>query len=97
MESILNHHAHYHRVFQPPIILHGPRGVGKTTLIHDRTYPPSVFPCELSANILWASAVTHLFGKTCAFVEEPHDLLKFASIQLLLSLSTPCSALCIGA
>ncbi|KAK4741994.1 hypothetical protein SAY87_025582 [Trapa incisa] len=36
MESILNHHAHHDRVTHPPIILHGPRGVGKTTLIHDR-------------------------------------------------------------
>ncbi|XP_076938091.1 uncharacterized protein LOC143606094 [Bidens hawaiensis] len=35
METILNNHAHNHRVHQP-LILHGPRGVGKTTLILER-------------------------------------------------------------
>ncbi|KAJ8899136.1 hypothetical protein K2173_011133 [Erythroxylum novogranatense] len=35
LETILNNHAHHHRVPQP-LILHGPRGVGKTTLILDR-------------------------------------------------------------
>ncbi|KAI3702594.1 hypothetical protein L6452_28340 [Arctium lappa] len=35
METILNNHAHRHRVHQP-LILHGPRGVGKTTLILER-------------------------------------------------------------
>lgn len=36
LETILNNHAQHHRVPQP-LILHGPRGVGKTTLILDRT------------------------------------------------------------
>ncbi|KAL3509922.1 hypothetical protein ACH5RR_029323 [Cinchona calisaya] len=35
LETILNNHAHHHRVPQP-LILHGPRGVGKTTLILER-------------------------------------------------------------
>ncbi|XP_031406498.1 uncharacterized protein LOC116215068 isoform X2 [Punica granatum] len=35
METVLNNHAQHHRVPQP-LILHGPRGVGKTTLILDR-------------------------------------------------------------
>ncbi|KAI3755620.1 hypothetical protein L1987_55424 [Smallanthus sonchifolius] len=35
METILNNHAHRHRVHQP-LIVHGPRGVGKTTLILER-------------------------------------------------------------
>nr|GEV53759.1 embryo defective protein [Tanacetum cinerariifolium] len=35
METILNNHAHRHRVHQP-LILHGPRGTGKTTLILER-------------------------------------------------------------
>ncbi|KAL8264509.1 hypothetical protein R6Q59_022639 [Mikania micrantha] len=35
METVLNNHAHRHRVHQP-LILHGPRGVGKTTLILER-------------------------------------------------------------
>ncbi|CAL1393655.1 unnamed protein product [Linum trigynum] len=35
LETILNNHAQHHRV-QQPLILHGPRGVGKTTLIIDR-------------------------------------------------------------
>ncbi|XVF21040.1 hypothetical protein REPUB_Repub12eG0056200 [Reevesia pubescens] len=35
LETILNNHAQHHRVPQP-LILHGPRGVGKTTLILDR-------------------------------------------------------------
>ncbi|KAK8611648.1 hypothetical protein V6N13_131694 [Hibiscus sabdariffa] len=35
LETVLNNHAQHHRVPQP-LILHGPRGVGKTTLILDR-------------------------------------------------------------
>ncbi|XP_071727109.1 uncharacterized protein [Rutidosis leptorrhynchoides] len=35
IETILNNHALRHRVHQP-LILHGPRGVGKTTLILER-------------------------------------------------------------
>lgn len=35
LETILNNHAQHHRVHQP-LILHGPRGVGKTTLILER-------------------------------------------------------------
>ncbi|CAM8941265.1 unnamed protein product [Rhodiola kirilowii] len=36
LETVLNNHAkHHHRVPQP-LVLHGPRGVGKTTLIQDR-------------------------------------------------------------
>ncbi|XP_050207145.1 uncharacterized protein LOC126656592 [Mercurialis annua] len=35
LETILNNHAHHHRVPQP-LILHGPRGSGKTTLILER-------------------------------------------------------------
>ncbi|XP_057754481.1 uncharacterized protein LOC130973824 [Arachis stenosperma] len=35
LETILNNHAQHHRVPQP-LILHGPRGVGKTTLLLDR-------------------------------------------------------------
>ncbi|WCJ37491.1 embryo defective 1381 [Euphorbia peplus] len=35
LETILNNHAHHHRVPQP-LFLHGPRGSGKTTLILDR-------------------------------------------------------------
>lgn len=38
METVLNNHAHRHRVHQP-LILHGPRGVGKTTLILERNNP----------------------------------------------------------
>ncbi|KAL3838249.1 hypothetical protein ACJIZ3_022840 [Penstemon smallii] len=37
LETILNNHAQHHRVPQP-LILHGPRGVGKTTLILERLY-----------------------------------------------------------
>ncbi|GMH11015.1 hypothetical protein Nepgr_012856 [Nepenthes gracilis] len=35
LESVLNNHAQHHRVPQP-LILHGPRGVGKTTIILER-------------------------------------------------------------
>ncbi|XP_058787255.1 uncharacterized protein LOC131661666 [Vicia villosa] len=35
LETILNNHAQHHRVHQP-LLLHGPRGVGKTTLILER-------------------------------------------------------------
>lgn len=35
LETILNNHAQHHRVPQP-LILHGPRGVGKTTLFLER-------------------------------------------------------------
>lgn len=35
LETILNNHAQHHRVPQP-LILHGPRGVGKTTLVQER-------------------------------------------------------------
>ncbi|KAL7000026.1 hypothetical protein U1Q18_001176 [Sarracenia purpurea var. burkii] len=35
LETILNNHAKQHRVPQP-LILHGPRGIGKTTLILER-------------------------------------------------------------
>ncbi|MCD9561524.1 hypothetical protein HAX54_020687 [Datura stramonium] len=35
LETVLNNHAQHHRVPQP-LILHGPRGVGKTTLILER-------------------------------------------------------------
>jgi hypothetical protein len=35
LETILNNHAQRHRVHQP-LVLHGPRGVGKTTLIQER-------------------------------------------------------------
>ncbi|RDX66254.1 hypothetical protein CR513_54998, partial [Mucuna pruriens] len=38
LETILNNHAHHHRVPQP-LLLHGPRGVGKTTLILKRLLP----------------------------------------------------------
>ncbi|CAA0829263.1 embryo defective 1381 [Striga hermonthica] len=37
METVLNNHAQHHRVPQP-LILHGPRGVGKTTLILERLF-----------------------------------------------------------
>ncbi|CAN1843427.1 Rab3 GTPase-activating protein catalytic subunit [Linum perenne] len=42
LETILNNHAQHHRVPQP-LILHGPRGVGKTTLILDRNHNFSRF------------------------------------------------------
>ncbi|XP_010552507.1 PREDICTED: uncharacterized protein LOC104822845 [Tarenaya hassleriana] len=35
LETVVNNHAQRHRVSQP-LILHGPRGVGKTTLILNR-------------------------------------------------------------
>ncbi|KAF8409626.1 hypothetical protein HHK36_005704 [Tetracentron sinense] len=35
LETVLNNHAQHHRVHQP-LFLHGPRGVGKTTLILNR-------------------------------------------------------------
>lgn len=35
LETVLNNHAQHHRVPQP-LIFHGPRGVGKTTLILER-------------------------------------------------------------
>ncbi|KAL5571208.1 hypothetical protein UlMin_020805 [Ulmus minor] len=35
LETVLNNHAQHHRV-QQPLIFHGPRGVGKTTLILER-------------------------------------------------------------
>ncbi|KAA8524749.1 hypothetical protein F0562_011172 [Nyssa sinensis] len=35
LETVLNNHAQHHRV-PHPLILHGPRGVGKTTLILER-------------------------------------------------------------
>ncbi|PON41644.1 P-loop containing nucleoside triphosphate hydrolase [Parasponia andersonii] len=35
LETVLNNHAQHHRVHQP-LIFHGPRGVGKTTLILER-------------------------------------------------------------
>ncbi|KAJ4975668.1 hypothetical protein NE237_000774 [Protea cynaroides] len=35
LETVLNNHAHHHRVSQP-LILHGPKGVGKTALILNR-------------------------------------------------------------
>ncbi|KAG2716882.1 hypothetical protein I3760_03G148700 [Carya illinoinensis] len=35
LETVLNNHAQHHRVPQP-LILHGPRGVGKTTLVLER-------------------------------------------------------------
>ncbi|ESW18100.1 hypothetical protein PHAVU_006G013000 [Phaseolus vulgaris] len=38
LETILNNHAQHHRVPQP-FLLHGPRGVGKTTLILKRLFP----------------------------------------------------------
>ncbi|CAH9086807.1 unnamed protein product [Cuscuta europaea] len=37
MEAVLSNHARQHRVPQP-LILHGPRGVGKTTLILERLF-----------------------------------------------------------
>ncbi|VFQ84787.1 unnamed protein product [Cuscuta campestris] len=37
MEAVLSNHAQQHRVPQP-LILHGPRGVGKTTLILERLF-----------------------------------------------------------
>nr|KYP55956.1 hypothetical protein KK1_002183 [Cajanus cajan] len=38
LETVLNNHAHHHRVHQT-LLLHGPRGVGKTTLILRRLLP----------------------------------------------------------
>ncbi|TKY49968.1 hypothetical protein E2542_SST27419 [Spatholobus suberectus] len=38
LETIINNHAQHHRVPQP-LLLHGPRGVGKTTLILERLLP----------------------------------------------------------
>uniref|UniRef100_A0A7N0SXC5 Uncharacterized protein n=1 Tax=Kalanchoe fedtschenkoi TaxID=63787 RepID=A0A7N0SXC5_KALFE len=35
-ETVLNHHAKHHPRVEQPLILHGPRGVGKTTLFQDR-------------------------------------------------------------
>ncbi|XVF81566.1 hypothetical protein PTKIN_Ptkin15bG0164700 [Pterospermum kingtungense] len=35
LETVLNNHAQHHRVHQP-LLVHGPRGVGKTTLFLDR-------------------------------------------------------------
>ncbi|XP_042387959.1 uncharacterized protein LOC121980053 [Zingiber officinale] len=38
LETILNNYAHHHRVHQP-VIFHGPRGVGKTSLLLHRLLP----------------------------------------------------------
>ncbi|KAJ4791924.1 ATP-dependent protease ATPase subunit HslU [Rhynchospora pubera] len=38
METVLNNHAQHHRVPQP-LLLHGPRGVGKTSLLLHRLLP----------------------------------------------------------
>jgi len=48
LETILNNHAQHHRVPQP-LLLHGPRGVGKTTLILQRAFAlsPSLSPNSL--------------------------------------------------
>ncbi|KAH6829621.1 embryo defective 1381 [Perilla frutescens var. hirtella] len=37
LETVLNNHVQHHRVPQP-LVLHGPRGVGKTTLILERLF-----------------------------------------------------------
>ncbi|XP_011084220.2 uncharacterized protein LOC105166535 [Sesamum indicum] len=37
LETVLNNHVQHHRVPQP-LILHGPRGVGKTTIILERLF-----------------------------------------------------------
>ena len=45
LETVLHNHAQHHRVPQP-LILHGPRGVGKTTLVIEReslSFPFSIF------------------------------------------------------
>lgn len=40
LETILNNYALHHRVPQP-VVLHGPRGVGKTSLLLHRPSPSS--------------------------------------------------------
>ncbi|XP_072969539.1 uncharacterized protein [Typha angustifolia] len=38
LETVLNNHAHHHRVHQP-LLFHGPRGVGKTSILLHRLLP----------------------------------------------------------
>ncbi|KAK7259227.1 hypothetical protein RIF29_24828 [Crotalaria pallida] len=55
-ETILHNHAHHHRVRQP-LLLHGPRGVGKTTLILDRLLPHWNKSPHLTGYVDFASSI----------------------------------------
>lgn len=55
LESVLNNHAQHHRVPQPILLLHGPRGVGKTSLLLRRLLPDWNDGPHLAAYVDFAS------------------------------------------
>lgn len=86
METVLHNHAQHHLV-QQPLVLHGPRGAGKTTLILDRTYPfLSLFVRTFSKHLMGNHHVR-------ALAAEFRNSLMLAFFRQLLSLSYPCLAL----
>ncbi|XP_008809090.1 uncharacterized protein LOC103720902 [Phoenix dactylifera] len=55
LESVLNNHAQHHRVPRPILLLHGPRGVGKTSLLLHRLLPDWNNGPHLAAYVDFAS------------------------------------------
>ncbi|XP_057429536.1 uncharacterized protein LOC130722727 [Lotus japonicus] len=58
LETILNNHAQHHRVPQP-LLLHGPRGVGKTTLILQRLLADWNKGPHLTGYVDFAESIKH--------------------------------------
>ena len=73
LETVLNNHAQHHRVPQP-LILHGPRGVGKTTLILERNLknPLSLSLCRFFISVRFLALIFHFSGLLGEWNKGPH-------------------------
>lgn len=70
LETVLHNHAQRHRVPQP-LIVHGPRGVGKTTLVLEReplSLPFSLPSYSLYSFSIWFSCI--LLFRSSSWVER---------------------------
>lgn len=81
LETVLNNHVQHHRVNQP-LILHGPRGVGKTTVILERN--TLSISSVLSFISLCVIIFILFFLRSYGELEQgatPHRLCRFCSID----------------
>lgn len=82
LETVLNNHAQHHRVPQP-LILHGPRGVGKTTLILERNLKNPLSLCIFFIFVRFLALIFSFFRST-RWVEQrssPHWLYRLCWIH----------------
>ncbi|KAK9133203.1 hypothetical protein Scep_012731 [Stephania cephalantha] len=90
LETVLNNHAQHHTVTQP-LFLHGPRGVGKTTLILNRLLDNWNKPPHFTAYVDLARAIhpdpLHPYPWTSWAFNTLSDPPNLASLRSLIELS----------